>query len=72
MNLNFQVKTDRPKQLHVWKGHEGAIVSVEYVEHDTGCFILSASVDKTAKLWTVDGQYVGTFGQVKVCIFNVL
>lgn len=57
------VKTDRPKQLHVWKGHEGAIVSVEYVEHDTGCFILSASVDKTAKLWTVDGQYVGTFGQ---------
>ena len=62
--------TERPKQLHVWKGHEGAVISVEYVEHDAGSFVLSASVDKTAKLWTLDGLYVGTFGQVKLYILN--
>ena len=48
-----------------WKAHDSAIVSVEYVRHDTGEYVLTASTDKTARLWTLrDGQYIGTFGQV--------
>ncbi|GAB1602852.1 WD repeat-containing protein on Y chromosome-like [Argonauta hians] len=58
-----QVVTEPPQLLHCWKGHEGTVVSVEYINHDAGTFILSASVDKTAKLWTISGDYVGTFGQ---------
>ncbi|GFO38221.1 WD repeat-containing protein on y chromosome-like isoform x1 [Plakobranchus ocellatus] len=47
----------------VWKAHDSAVVSVEYIQHDAGTFILTASTDKTARLWSPDGQYIGTFGQ---------
>ncbi|XP_052262965.1 WD repeat-containing protein on Y chromosome-like isoform X3 [Dreissena polymorpha] len=47
-----------------WRAHDSAIVSVEFAKHDTGDYIISASTDKTARLWTLrEGQYIGTFGQ---------
>ncbi|XP_041364011.1 WD repeat-containing protein on Y chromosome-like isoform X2 [Gigantopelta aegis] len=60
--LRNRVKTKPPIES-CWRGHESAIVSVEYIEHDAGVFILSASTDKTARLWTLTGEYIGTFGQ---------
>ena len=49
----------------MWKAHDSAIVSVEYAKHETGDYVITASTDKTARLWTLqDGQYIGTFGQV--------
>lgn len=47
-----------------WSAHDSAIVSVEYIEHDHGVFVLTASTDKTARLWSLQGEYIGTFGQV--------
>ncbi|XP_035828989.1 WD repeat-containing protein on Y chromosome [Aplysia californica] len=55
-------KTSPPVEA-MWKAHDSAIVSVEYIEHDEGKFILTASTDKTARLWSPEGHYVGTFGQ---------
>ena len=54
-----------PPLLHTWHAHETCIVSVDYVNHDVcGAFVVSASTDKTAKLWTTNGHCVGVFGQV--------
>ncbi|KAK3758931.1 hypothetical protein RRG08_016011 [Elysia crispata] len=47
----------------VWKAHDSAVVSVEYIQHDAGTFILTASTDKTARLWSPEGHFIGTFGQ---------
>ncbi|KAK6170880.1 hypothetical protein SNE40_019170 [Patella caerulea] len=60
-----QEKTIKSKPMLVssWRAHDGTVVSVDYLEHEDGVFILSASTDKTARLWSTDGRYVGTFGQ---------
>lgn len=58
-----RIKTKPPLEAY-WKAHDSAIVSVEYAKHDTGEYIITASTDKTARLWTLrEGQYIGTFGQ---------
>lgn len=48
----------------LWKAHDAAVVSVQYIQHTAGDFVLSASTDKTARLWTPEGHFIGTFGQV--------
>ncbi|KAF6023693.1 hypothetical protein EB796_017999 [Bugula neritina] len=58
-----QVEKSRPPIRHLWRGHEQAVVSVEYIEHKDGDFILSASSDRMARLWSSDGKFIGTFGQ---------
>ncbi|XP_033741857.1 WD repeat-containing protein on Y chromosome-like isoform X2 [Pecten maximus] len=60
-----RVKTCPPLNV-TFKAHDSAVVSVEYVKHDVGEFILTASTDKTARLWSMEGHYVGTFGQKKL------
>lgn len=40
------------------------MVSVEYLPRDQGALLLSASEDCTARLWTLNGQFIGMFGQV--------
>ena len=34
--------------------------------HEAQPLVLSASGDCTVRLWTLNGQYIGTFGQVGV------
>ncbi|EDO28244.1 predicted protein [Nematostella vectensis] len=46
-----------------WHAHGGAVVSLEVVSRDEKLFLVSSSVDCTARLWTLDGKYVGMFGQ---------
>ncbi|XP_031750588.1 WD repeat-containing protein on Y chromosome isoform X2 [Xenopus tropicalis] len=60
-----QTYTCRPPLLYSWGAHDSAVVSVEHFLYDSEPFIASGSSDKTAKLWTVDGKQVGTFGQSK-------
>ncbi|XP_052069658.1 WD repeat-containing protein on Y chromosome-like isoform X4 [Mytilus californianus] len=54
-----------PPLLEQWKAHDSPIVSIEYILHETGEYLVTASTDKTARLWTIEGHYVGTFGQKK-------
>ncbi len=46
-----------------WKAHSQEVVSVEYVPHETRPLVLSASGDGTVRLWTLEGHFIGTFGQ---------
>ena len=55
-----------PDPIVRWKAHAGEILSIEYVPHDEQPLLLSASGDCTVRLWTFQGQYIGTFGQVSV------
>ncbi|CAH1794020.1 unnamed protein product [Owenia fusiformis] len=57
-----RVKTAPPLETS-WRGHDGAVASVEFISHAKGKFILSSSTDKTAKLWDIQGHHIGTFGQ---------
>lgn len=60
---NSQEDNSRPPLIKSWKAHDATVVSVEYINHSCGQFILTASTDFTARLWTIEGHFVGTFGQ---------
>ncbi|XP_048762594.2 WD repeat-containing protein on Y chromosome-like isoform X3 [Ostrea edulis] len=59
-----RIKTS-PELIGSWRAHDSSIVSLEYIEHEDGNYIVSASTDHTARLWSTEGHYVGTFGQKK-------
>ncbi|KAG8009073.1 WD repeat-containing protein 49 [Nibea albiflora] len=54
---------ERPPMMRHWKAHKTAIVSAEVLEVADRLFVLTASADGSAGLWTVDGDHVGCFGQ---------
>jgi len=43
---------------------------VEYLPRDQGALLLSASEDCTARLWTLNGQFIGMFGQVSGVVLS--
>jgi len=55
-------------RLHCWVAHKSAaVVSIACAENIGQCkakFVITASTDLTAKLWSIDGTPIGTFGQV--------
>ncbi|XP_064637087.1 WD repeat-containing protein on Y chromosome-like isoform X2 [Lineus longissimus] len=55
--------TERPPLMCWWRAHDSALVSVEFISHEDGEFVVSSSTDKTARLWNLKGHFVGTFGQ---------
>ena len=58
-------KQECPPRQSRWQGHTMSVVSLQVVDHfQRRKYILSASIDCTAKLWTVDGVPVGMFSQV--------
>ncbi|XP_057213817.1 uncharacterized protein LOC130568789 [Triplophysa rosa] len=63
LSAGDECATELPPLLHSWRGHEGALVSSEILAHGSRIFVLTVSVDCRACLWTIDGGYVGCFGQ---------
>ncbi|XP_056286630.1 WD repeat-containing protein 49 isoform X2 [Pseudoliparis swirei] len=57
---------ERPPLLQRWKAHDRALVSVDILEVAGRLFVLTASADGSAGLWTKDGDRVGSFGQEEV------
>ncbi|XP_067403406.1 cilia- and flagella-associated protein 337-like [Emydura macquarii macquarii] len=55
----------KPPLLCSWTAHRSTVVSVEHFMFSSDSFILSGSLDRSARLWTPDGKLVGTFGQEK-------
>lgn len=53
----------RPPLLRRWKTHKRMLASVEVIEVADGPFVLTASADGAASLWTKDGDHMGRFGQ---------
>ncbi|XP_076007836.1 cilia- and flagella-associated protein 337 [Genypterus blacodes] len=52
-----------PPLLRCWKAHQGALLCVEVLEAADALFVLAASAEGSAGLWTLDGDHVGSFGQ---------
>nr|XP_005283176.2 WD repeat-containing protein on Y chromosome-like isoform X1 [Chrysemys picta bellii] len=60
-----QGSLEKPPLLCSWRAHNSTVVSVEHFMFGSDSFILSSSSDRSARLWTPDGKFVGTFGQEK-------
>ncbi|XP_043942680.1 WD repeat-containing protein on Y chromosome-like [Protopterus annectens] len=65
MSSSHRRLSKKPPLLYSWKAHDGTVVSAEYFTFELSPFIITGSSDRTARLWTSDGKYVGTFGQEK-------
>jgi WD40 repeat protein len=60
----IQFDTSAPPLAHSWQAHLSPIVFCEWMDYKgNGDFILTASTDHTARLWTINGQQIGIFGQ---------
>ena len=60
------VISEAPPEIASWRAHDGAVVSVKTAMVGSELLLITASSDKTARLWTVSqGHLVGTFGQRK-------
>ncbi len=44
-----------------WRGHVESVTAMVMVEEHR--MLLTSSLDCTVRVWTTDGEYVGTFGQ---------
>ncbi|MGH0146081.1 UNVERIFIED_CONTAM: hypothetical protein FKN15_018407 [Acipenser sinensis] len=60
----------KPSLLYSWRAHNSTVVSVELLSYDSESFLVNASADKTAWLWTSDGKYMGTIGHEKWSLKN--
>ncbi|KAF0025262.1 hypothetical protein F2P81_022143 [Scophthalmus maximus] len=63
LDIQHESVCERPALLQCWKAHERGVVSVEVLEVADRLFVLSASADGSAGLWTEDGGHVGSLGQ---------
>ncbi|XP_074153531.1 cilia- and flagella-associated protein 337-like [Sminthopsis crassicaudata] len=50
-----------PKNVKIWRAHVNAVTCLELMEKEK--VLLSSSIDCTVRLWSMDGEYIGTFGQ---------
>ncbi|XP_066478628.1 cilia- and flagella-associated protein 337-like [Tiliqua scincoides] len=51
------------KYVNHWRAHLKLVLSLEVIDED--CVLLSCSIDCTVRLWSLDGEYIGTFGQTE-------
>ena len=49
--------------LTSWRRHTETVTSIALIDHKE--LIVTSSLDCTARVWTHEGQYVGTFGQAE-------
>ncbi|XP_028848744.1 WD repeat-containing protein on Y chromosome-like isoform X2 [Denticeps clupeoides] len=65
---NRRVLLKPPNLLNSWQGHLNAVVHLEVVESFQ--LIVTAGVDCSVRLWTIAGEYVGTFGTDRWCLYE--
>ncbi|ETE63345.1 WD repeat-containing protein 64, partial [Ophiophagus hannah] len=54
-------KEEAPKYLNHWRAHLDLVLTLEVIDEDN--ILLSCSIDCTIRLWSLNGEYIGTFGQ---------
>ncbi|XP_064158391.1 WD repeat-containing protein on Y chromosome [Anguilla rostrata] len=54
---------EAPKLMNYWRAHISSVTSLQIVED--GLVVLTSSTDCTVRLWTTDGEFIGTFGQAE-------
>uniref|UniRef100_A0A8D2DRP7 Uncharacterized protein n=1 Tax=Sciurus vulgaris TaxID=55149 RepID=A0A8D2DRP7_SCIVU len=50
-----------PKNVTFWRAHVSTVTCLELIEEEN--ILLSSSLDRTVRLWSKTGAYIGTFGQ---------
>ncbi|ELW48350.1 60S ribosomal protein L6, partial [Tupaia chinensis] len=50
-----------PRNVMFWRAHISMVTSLELIEEEK--VLLSSSLDCTVRLWSRDGEFIGTFGQ---------
>jgi hypothetical protein len=61
-------KFSKPTLLNTWRVHDTAVLSCQYIKESDGSIakselIVTTSTDWASRVWTIDGAYVGAFGQ---------
>ncbi|XP_030634021.1 WD repeat-containing protein on Y chromosome [Chanos chanos] len=52
-----------PKTVNYWRAHVSSITGLQIIEKEQ--VLLTSSVDYTVRLWSVHGEFIGTFGQTE-------
>ncbi|XP_036392841.1 WD repeat-containing protein on Y chromosome [Megalops cyprinoides] len=52
---------DAPKMTNYWRAHISRVTCLQIIEDDN--MLLTSSTDCTVRLWTIHGEFIGTFGQ---------
>ncbi|XP_030019123.1 WD repeat-containing protein 49 [Sphaeramia orbicularis] len=63
LEIQNKAGCEQPPLLQSWRAHTRAVVNVDVLEMAEKLFVLTASADGSAGLWTKDGGHVGSFGQ---------
>ncbi|XP_008274872.1 WD repeat-containing protein on Y chromosome-like [Stegastes partitus] len=50
-----------PRAENFWRAHTSAITGLQIVDNDQ--VVLTSSTDHTVRLWSAQGEFIGTFGQ---------
>uniref|UniRef100_A0A673JCJ9 WD40 repeat domain 95 n=1 Tax=Sinocyclocheilus rhinocerous TaxID=307959 RepID=A0A673JCJ9_9TELE len=50
-----------PKKVNFWRAHISSITSLKIFDKDQ--FLLTSSLDCSVRLWSIHGEFIGTFGQ---------
>lgn len=50
-----------PENTIAWQAHSSSVVSIDLVEEK--CLLITASTDRSICVWTLNGRYIGTFGE---------
>ncbi|CAF3442031.1 unnamed protein product [Rotaria sp. Silwood1] len=62
--LPIQFDSTPPPLVYSWQAHLSPIIFCEWTDHKgQGDFILTGSTDHTTRLWTINGEQIGIFGQ---------
>ncbi|XP_048453871.1 WD repeat-containing protein 64-like [Rhincodon typus] len=54
-------EVDPPKLINYWRAHISAVTCMELIEEQK--VMVTSSVEGTVRLWSMDGEFIGTFGQ---------
>jgi len=53
---------EKPAELlNMWRAHIESVTCMDVIENEN--LLLTSSMDCTVRLWTLEGEYIGTFGQ---------
>ncbi|XP_077064208.1 cilia- and flagella-associated protein 337 isoform X1 [Siphateles boraxobius] len=50
-----------PEKVNFWRAHISSITSLKIIDKDQ--FLLTSSMDFSVRLWSIHGEFIGTFGQ---------
>lgn len=61
--MAFEIDFVTPRCQKAWRAHDSIITSIKYAKSKIGDLAITASVDWCCRLWTLNGSYIGSFGQ---------